>query len=665
MRVNQAHPRGRFSFHPAAGRPRIMSINATLRNGIGAALVLALCACGSAPTGTAPTREPVSAQKTVPQLLEAARSALPEQRARYLMEAAGLLLKQNKTDRAEALLKQVSELPLDAKGRGRYQELRARLQLALGEPAQALAILQDPQLLRDQDSLPTAQQIAIAELRAKALALTGEHLASARERIFIDPLLSGKAVERNHRELWRSLMVSDPAELQRYRDGASRDLRGWLELALIAKQNQGNLDQQADALAQWSRQWAAHPAAGKLPADLALLRELAAQQPKQVALLLPLSGKLAALGAAVRDGFMAAWYDSKQRGGTLPVIRTYDSADAADITALYQQAVAEGAQVVVGPLEKQHVAQLYKLPLPVPTLALNRADLDGLAPPNLYQFSLAPEDEAVQIASIAWQQNYRHALVVAADTDTKSRELRAFSQQWESLGGDIAATAWFHDQPTLSQVIKNALGIPRSEARAREMERLLGKNLQFSPRRRQDIDMVFMLAKAQQARSIKPMLAYHYAGDLPVYALSRIYNGYPNPDLDRDLEQVRFTEMPWILDREQPLKKQILADLPQSRNFLRLYAMGVDSFYLYPRLRQLEKLSDSRVYGQTGYLTFGPQLVVQRELLMAEIRDGAPRTLPTALLRGEEPTAAGEQATGNQTDNQAKEGRVDPISPTP
>jgi uncharacterized protein len=163
--------------------------------------------------------------------------------------------------------------------------------------------------------------------------------------------------------------------------------------------------------------------------------------------------------------------------------------------------------------------------------------------------------------------------------------------------------------------------------------------------------MVFMLAKPQQARSIKPLLAYYFAGDLTVYALSRIYNGFPNPDMDRDLEKVRFTEMPWVLE-QPPLKQQVIAAQPQSKNYLRLYALGVDSFHLYPRLRQMEKLSDSRVYGQTGYLTLTPQMVVQRELLLAEMRNGKAQPVPTTLLREESHSAAMESPHGTDATRQ-------------
>jgi len=381
----------------------------------------------------------------------------------------------------------------------------------------------------------------------------------------------------------------------------------------------------------------------KADADLNAARA-GAFEPRQVALLLPLSGRLAAFGTAVRDGFMAAWYEARAHGDYAPTIRLYDTSAGADVLQVYQQAIADGAGLIIGPLEKPQVAALYQQNLPVPTLALNRADLDQGAPGNLYQFSLAPEDEAAQIADIAFQENRRRALVIAPEDEWRSREMQVFSQRWQQHGGEISATVRYFDQQSMSQEIRAALNISQSEARAREVESIINRNVEFSPQRRRDVDMVFMLAKPQQARSIKPMLAFYYAGDMPVYTLSRVYNGFPNPALDRDMDKVRFTEMPFLLENP-PLKQQILADQPQSRNYLRLYAMGIDSFHLYPHLAAMARAGAGRLAGQTGYLTLNPQHVIQRELMLAQMRNGKPE--PAAAPVQEETPAV---ATESQND---------------
>jgi uncharacterized protein len=591
--------------------------------GFGLLLIAVLAGCGA----NAPERPTASKAASVQQLLDSAHSATLEQRAPFLRDAGTLALQQNNLPQVEQILRELDELKLSPVQRAQSLLLRAHLQLKQKQPAQTLATLQDRQLQQDLAQLPARDQIDISLLRAKALEDTRNYFGSVQELMFVDPLLDEQGRRQNHRRIWTTLQDMAPADLERHL-GTTRDpqLKGWLELALLTRRGGGS---QQPALADWLRRWPAHPAAHDLPPQLARLRDPgaiaatsmaqpSAAQPRQIALLLPVSGKLAAFGMALRDGFMAGWYDAQKNGATPPPVRIYDSGAGTDVVQLYQQAVADGAGVVIGPLEKQQVAQLYQQNLPVPTLALNRFESNSPAAANLYQFSLAAEDETTQIADIAADENRRSALIIASEEDINSRELQAFEQRWRERGGSVGAIARYRDQQSMSQEIRAALNIPRSEARAKEIESILNRNIESTPRRRQDIDMVFILAKPAQARVIKPLLDFYYAGDLAVYSTSRIYSGYPVPRLDRDLDKVRFTEMPFVVENGA-MKQQLLAAQPHARNYLRLYAMGLDSFNLYPHLLQGW---GGEVDGQTGRLTFDAGRVVHRESVLAVLRNG-------------------------------------------
>ena len=65
-----------------------------------------------------------------------------------------------------------------------------------------------------------------------------------------------------------------------------------------------------------------------------------------MALLLPLTGRYRTTGVAVRDGFVAACLADP--ADVRPRITIYDTA-ANGVVASYQQALADGAQFVVGP----------------------------------------------------------------------------------------------------------------------------------------------------------------------------------------------------------------------------------------------------------------------------------------------------------------------------
>ncbi len=586
----------------------------------GLLLATLLLGCASeAPTTKAPAAS-TGKSASIKQLLDTAHSSALEARAPYLLDAAALSLTQNNPDQTATILQELNSLKLTSNERVRNKVLLARLQLKRGQPAQALTTLQDKQLTQDLALLSSRAQIDVSLLRAQAQTETHNYFASAQELVFIDPLLSGQEREQNHKNIQRALSAISATELEQLRSKPNNEqMRGWLDLAIAAR---NATPQQSDR----SRPASAPPATPPLPNDTPQARTnftAAAQlpQPKQIALLLPLSGKLAAFGSALRDGFMAAWYDSQQHGGNPPLVKFYDTEGNANIAQLYQQALSDGANAVVGPLEKQHVAQLHQQPLAVPTLALNRTDSGSQATPNLYQFGLAAEDETAQIADIAALEKHRSALIIVPEDETRSRELQLFEQRWQQQGGTVSAVAEYRDQQNMSQAIRTALNIPRSEARAKELESIINRNIEFTPHRRQDIDMVFILAKPAQARVIKPLLDFYYAGDLTVYSTSRIYSGYPIPSLDRDLDKIRFTEMPFILQTSL-LKQEIINAQPQSKNYLRLYAMGIDSFNLIPRLIARDSLSSNPMYGQTGQLTMTSENIIQRTSLLAVLRGG-------------------------------------------
>lgn len=629
-------------------------------------VVAALCllaACSSSPpTGDVST---ATAHDRIEAWLARAKDAASPEREQLQLQAAELLLRNRELDAAASTLQGIDTRALSAELYAWLIQLQAGLKLAQGDPATALARLDDVDLEQIGDRIPLPRQVALGQLRARALALTGQHFASAQERIFLAPLLAEKNREANREALWQSLMSLESSQLHHYYSQAlSDDLRGWLALALLARDTQLGLQSQSDQFDQWLREWPNHPAAEHPPANLRLIRKLAAEQPTQVALLLPLSGRLQAFGLAVRDGFMAAWYE---QSGQRPTVQVYDT-EAGDIVALYQQAVAEGAQLVIGPLDKQRVGELQLHgSLPVPVLALNRSELDAPPPRGFYQFSLAPEDEARLLAEAAAQQTFRRALILAPNDDSSQRVLAAFTERWQELGGSVANSVPLEMPDTYSDRVIQALNLDLSKNRAAALQRVIGRNVSFTPRRRQDIDFVLLLTRPQSARSLKPLLAYHYAGDLPVYATSRIYDGYPQPALDRDLNGIVFSDIPWLLNPDDPLRNAIEDNFPRQRSYLRLYALGIDSFRLYPRLEQLAQLPNSRLYGRTGNLKLNDRGEVERDLALAHFVQGVPQRLPfdrSLEYPIGDPQLIEYGADSGQRNSRNRSGSVDPAAST-
>src|SRR5690606_4978343 len=108
------------------------------------------------------------------------------------------------------------------------------------------------------------------------------------------------------------------------------------------------------------------------------------------------------------------------QGRQLPEVRQYDTNE--DIIQAYQQAVAEGAELVIGPVEKEKVTELSLMPsLPVPILSLNYPDSAPIEPKGFYQFGLALEDEARQVARQAYSEGHRQAMVIIPEQEWSER----------------------------------------------------------------------------------------------------------------------------------------------------------------------------------------------------------------------------------------------------
>lgn len=581
-------------------------------------LAALLAACASSPSSNL-GELPRTPDATVEQLLErASASKSPEEAAVLRLSAADQAARQGDSARATQILQQVRIELLKPGLQILASTLNAELALTRNDAKAALAALDHPSLQR-LGELPADQQVRTHLVRARALEADGQILAAARERVFIAPLLSGDAAAQNHEVIW-ALVGSLPVE--QLQNQGTDDFAGWLSLALAVK-SAGTLEQQQAAIDTWVAQHAAHPAARQLPAPLVKLKALASQPLTRIALLLPQDGQLAGVARALREGFMAAYYQAQQAGQKPPVIDVIDSSRLTSLDDFYRQAQAQGVQLVIGPLEKPLVKQLAaRAQLPLPTLALNYSDTNQMGPPQLFQFGLAAEDEAREVSRRARADGLHSAAAMIPKGDWGDRVLNAFRQDWEANGGTLIAAERVDQPVQLAQQIANMLNV-----------RNAGGGLQSSSgaqgSRRQDIDFIFLAATPQQAQQIKPTLNFQYAGDLPVYATSHVFSASGDQAQYNDMTGIRFCETPWLLDASNPLRQQVTRQWPQANGSMgRLYAMGVDAYTLAARLGQLKALPDSRVEGLSGNLGMSANQRIERQLPWAQFVGGQVQRLP-------------------------------------
>ncbi|CAA0083218.1 Penicillin-binding protein activator LpoA [Zhongshania aliphaticivorans] len=623
-------------------------------------VAISLASCGSTPTKPLKSRQSSSEKYTIrprpnvspqqefnaatvnidtaEQWLANAKTMDTQDSAELLLRAAEVLLREGELARADDVVGELISPELNPDQALRLALIRARVLRGHAEFQQALAELSDSIVEKAVLDAPIRRQMQYSQLRASLYEIEGDHLSAARERIFIDPLLSPSQQPFNRESIWASLMQIPTTVLANNINSATnKDYIGWLELASIAKDNQNNIEAQVQQRDTWLRNWPKHPAHDSLPGGLDKLNDLIIERPSQVALILPVTGRLAAYGKAIRDGFFAAYYDTLTQGGNVPQINQYDS-NTDDINSLYQAAINKGNKLIIGPLEKENLSALasrHTNSMTVPTLALNRIDGQNF-PSGLYQFGLNPEEEAEQIAEIAAKKGYVRALILSPEGAWGQKVANAFAERWRNLNGKIVANQTFDTtKNNYSEQIKSTLQIDRSQQRLKRLQQIIGIRPDYEPYRRSDVDFIFLLARPNEGRAIKPLLAYHYAGDIPVYATSHIYRGNNAPGKDQDINGVRFIDIPWIFDENSTIRQDISAGIPSSPRYERMYALGVDSFRLHLRLKQLQNGASGQVFGETGTLTLNMLGQIERELSLAEIKDGIAVVNPTADINSD------------------------------
>jgi outer membrane PBP1 activator LpoA protein len=435
-------------------------------------------------------------------------------------------------------------------------------------------------------------------------------------------------------ELWSALNQTPHSDLYSWSQNTLDPvLKGWLELAYIAKTTPvqgGALDTQLEA---WQQAYAEHPAN---PAMIDQLRSEWAElqtYPTSIAVMLPMSGRIAPVSEAIIDGILASYFQIQSSLGLVqPQIRFYDtSRKDISISAMYELAVEEGAEFVIGPLNKDNVEILANTTdLTVPVLALNTMSSELTPPEQLYQFGLSPEDEARQVAERASIDGYEFGIVYAPKNDWGKRIVESFSSRYEQLSGTVLAEGLFDAKSSdYSTTIKRTLNLDQSELRSKQVQATIRQGVKFEPRRRQDAQFVFIAATPRQARQLKPQLKYHRSGDLPVYATSHLFSGQIDTKADRDLNGITYSEIPWLLKEANPetdLKAKLgRIDSGAMNKFPRLVALGIDSYRLIPYLPRLENRNYERYEGVTGNLSVDENRVLHRQLKWAQFNRGAPR----------------------------------------
>jgi outer membrane PBP1 activator LpoA protein len=389
---------------------------------------------------------------------------------------------------------------------------------------------------------------------------------------------------------------------------------GWLELGPVAVALARDPVRATAALNNWKRLFPQHPANDSVLSSAGTQIAAASEFPDQIALLLPLSGRAEAVGVAVRDGFIAAYLE--QDAAARPRLKIYDVA-AESVAGAYNQAIAEGAAFVVGPLTKEDVAAVLPLSGRTPVLALNFLGDTVSTPRNFYQFSLSPEDEARSVARRAAADGRLKGVAIVPANEWGNRVAAAFADELSHLGGAVLDSQRYENsQVDFSDAIKQVL----------QVHAVKGEPATH----RTDAAFIFVAAGSPViARQILPQLKFHYAGDVPVYSTSDSFE--PDAAANSDVDGMMFPDMPWMV-ADDPVTSQIRDGVraawpARTARRDRLYAFGFDAYRLVPALRSKTAAEAGRISGVTGKLHLDEHNRIRRDLDWAQIRNGVPNSL--------------------------------------
>lgn len=328
--------------------------------------------------------------------------------------------------------------------------------------------------------------------------------------------------------------------------------------------------------------------------------------PERLAVLLPLSGPLAAAGRSVRDGVMAAYYAETRRR---PQVRFYDTAGADGVSRALMQARTDGAQMLLGPLTRDEVNTLFgTADLDLPTIALNRGAVPP--PPGSTAFAMAPEEEGAAVADRLIDRGFKRVLVVTQADENARRSLGAFRERLLARGGQVINEVTVSEgNPDYVPALRQALAGSRPEA-------------------------LFLSLKAAQARLLSSQMDTAGLVGVPRVATSLILSG-ANPRMDVELDGIEYPELPWLLGLRMglPDPDTLGNTLPSAQGGgARLFAFGMDAWKLAAYLDRLTADPGAQLRGATGELQMDALGGVQRRPAWAVFSGGRPRPAPDGAL---------------------------------
>ncbi|MCJ8313632.1 MAG: penicillin-binding protein activator [Saccharospirillaceae bacterium] len=535
------------------------------------------------------------------------------------------LIKDGNIDSAIGILKPFKLNQLALNEQQLYVLARGELAIARNDTQEALFWIAGKYTQLFEQSSKT-NQMSLRFLRSDIATIQKDYLSAARERIFIDNELYNAEKQKNHDIIWNNLIKLNSSELESFLrhsgslNGATNvlDIVGWLQLAFNIQNVKGQVYLQQDKLQSWLAKNRNHPAAKMLPTPLRLLGEVLQNQPKQIAVLVPMTGKYAFVGRSIQAGLLTEVYNLASYKQNIPNIMFYDTAaNQFNVIEVYNQAVVDGAQFVIGPFLDKPVNELANYAdLTVPVLFLRSTKNKPLSSEKTLQFDLSLNHEVSRVAQQAFDDGHRNAVIIYTKGSKRRQEFaQIFERVFTELGGSIVGKTQLNTKDKYIYAVKELMGIDTSEQRARALYKVIGEPLSnFEVRPRNDIDMIFMTVSQDESVRLKPIFNQQYASRIPFYAISEIYSGGQLPK-QYDFDNIRLQTMPWKLQgvshSDFPARDEIAKAYQANEASVNIAAQGVDAFNIMLQFEIFKQFKANTISGVTGVLYQASDGVIQ------------------------------------------------------
>lgn len=461
------------------------------------------------------------------------QSKTPQERGLRLLEEAEAWQKADEFGRAENALARSQRFPLSKTDKNFQQWLYFGLFLQSGQ----LDAAKNAYQAIDGDLLPSNLQASYQERAAAFQEQQGNRLAAVLHLIALDALLTDNASKKQLAEKIFQLLRTTPKTeiIQALDPNNGEAFQGWLLLVRDIYDLRPDDPAYLKALRLWQQQHPAHPANDAwLPA---YQQEIAALLPieEKTAVLLPLSGRFTEFAEAIRNGMRLAHRQSTEK----PDLVFYDTNQIGVINA-YQQALAEGATKIIGPLQKTEIDELVTAfpVMPVPTLALNQRSQNQENIPDLFEFALLPEDEVAAVVAKATALGREQILLIVPNNAWGKRidaATKAVSDYVDNVQ-TVFYPSQTRDFSAIAQQARQKLLLPEASS-------------------------IFIIAKRPVAQLLVSALKDNsLLATLPIFSTSYLDDGKHDPVNDAELDGLLFCDLPWVhLPKSQPATEETAA----------------------------------------------------------------------------------------------------------